>query len=590
MSSGGIKELKSLNKYFFKYKWLFLGGVLFVSLSNYFAIYPASIVREAFDLIKSNLAQIKSGQDSNSLTTQITRFGLLILGMALLKGLFMFFMRQTIIVMSRKIEYDLKNEIFNKYQSLSASFYKRNNTGDLMNRISEDVSRVRMYVGPAIMYIVNLATMILLVVITMLNVNTKLTLFVMLPLPILSYLIYKVSATINKKSERVQSKLSLLSTFVQESFSGIRIVKAFAIEKKWQENFTKESDAYKDTALELARTDAKFTPSVAAIVGLSTIMIVFVGGSEALAGRVSPGNIAEFILYVNLLIWPITSLGWVSSLIQRAAASQKRINEFLNTPSDIVSTSNITPEFNQGIEFKNVTFKYPDTGIVALKNFNLKINPGETIGILGKTGSGKSSLANLLLRIFDVNQGEIYFGNKNIKSLDLSALRSKIGYVPQEVFLFSDSIKNNIAFGLKQEQLNMKAIHNAAKLASIHDSIIEFKEGYETIVGERGITLSGGQKQRISIARAIIKNPDLLILDDCLSAVDTKTETILLTNLYDFMKHRTSIVISHRINSVKNANRIIVIDDGEIIESGSHQELIALNGAYAQITKIQSLE
>lgn len=581
-----MKSLAYLNKYFSKYKVRLLWGVLFITLSNIAAVYPAVLVRKAIDYI--NLA-LKNNFSDDEFTYKLLMFVALIIGLALLSGFFMFLMRQTIIVMSRLIEYDLKNEIYEHYQKLDLAFYKKNNTGDLMNRISEDVSRVRMYIGPAIMYLVNTFVTVATVIFFMTSVNNKLTLYVLLPLPILSIVIYYVSNIINKKSTRVQAKLSALSTFAQETFSGIRILKAYNREKYIQEELEKESNDYKEKTLSLVKTEALFQPFMILMIGLSVVLTIFIGGMQAIEGNISVGNITEFVLYVYKLTWPFTALGWVTSLVQRAAASQTRINEFLKTQPEI-KTPTLTPSaINGNIEFKNVSFVYPDSGIKALDNISFKIEQGKSLAIIGKTGSGKSTIANVLCRLFDVNSGEILIDGKNIKTINLYSLRNQIGYVPQEVFLFSDSIANNIAFSagnLKSED----AIKQAAKDAAIYSNIIEFPQEFKTVVGERGITLSGGQKQRISIARAIIKEPQILIFDDCLSAVDTETEEEILNNLKRIMKGKTSIIISHRVSSVKNADNIIVLDEGRIVEEGTHSQLLEKNRTYFQLHQMQLLE
>lgn len=501
--------------------------------------------------------------------------------MALLKGVFMFFMRQTIIVMSRHIEYDLKNEIFDHYQTLPTSFYRRNNTGDLMARISEDVGRVRMYIGPAMMYGINMVTLFLMVIPFMFTINPKLTLYSLIPLPLLSMSIYFVNNIINRRSEEIQRSLSKLSTFVQEAFSGIRVLKAFVREEESALEFDKASDDYKDKSLKLTFVTALFFPLILALIGLSVIITVFVGSIEVMGGALSVGNIAEFIIYVNMLTWPVTSLGWITSIVQRAEASQKRINEFLNTKNDIVSQSNISAQLEGSISFKNVSFFYPDTGIRALRGINFEMKPGESIAIIGTTGSGKSTIANLVSRLYDVSSGEIFIDGIPIKDYNISSLRDQIGMVPQDVFLFSDTIKGNIAFG--NAELTMEQIEKAAADADLLDNIGDFPKGFETRVGERGITLSGGQKQRVSIARAIAKNPKILILDDALSAVDTKTENRILNALKIIMKGRTSIIISHRVSSAQLADKVIVLDDGVIIEQGTHEDLMGAEGSYRDL-------
>ena len=592
-----MNSLRYINKYFFKYKYQFFLGILFVTISNIFGVYAPKVVREAFDSVAINLTKYQSISELAEKTAFKSIFiksllflALTYIALALLKGVFMFFMRQTLIVMSRHIEKDLKNEIFNHYQNLNLSFYRNNNTGDLMNRISEDVSRVRMSFGPAIMYTINLIVLFILVISTMINVNAKLTLYVLIPLPFLSLGIYYVSSVINKKSEQVQRQLSVLSTWCQEAFSGIRVLKAYNREDFSWNKFDSECNEYKDRSIELVKTQALFFPFMLMLIGLSTLLTVYVGGKQAIAGEVSIGNIAEFIIYVNMLTWPVATVGWVTSIIQRAAASQERINEFLNTKPEIINPSEKIDEINGDIEFKNVNFTYENSGIRALKNISFRIKPGKTLAIIGKTGSGKSTISNLLLRLMDVNDGEIIIDGNNIKNLNINNLRSNIGYVPQDVFLFSDTIAQNIAFGKKTGSFDKEMIEQAAKDAVIHQNIINFKDQYETVLGERGITLSGGQKQRISIARAIIKNPKILIFDDCLSAVDTETEEKILENLKKIMKGKTTILISHRVSTVQHADEIIAIKDGEIIEKGSHQDLIDLKGFYFGLYEKQLLE
>lgn len=507
--------------------------------------------------------------------------GILILITALLRGVFMFFMRQTIIVMSRLIEYDLKNEIFEHYQSLPLSFYRKNNTGDLMNRISEDVSKVRMYFGPAIMYGITLFTLFLMVIPFMFSINFKLTIYSLIPLPILSIGIYLVNNIIHKRSEKIQESLSNLSTFVQEAFSGIRVIKAFDREEDINTQFEKESTDYKNKALKLTFVQAVFFPLIMSLIGLSVILTVYIGGIEVFNGNISTGTIAEFIIYVNLLTWPVAALGWITSIIQQAAASQKRINEFLKTKTDIISTDNLIEKLVGTIEFKNVDFTYPDSGIHALKNISFKINHGESVAIIGNTGSGKSTLANLICRMYDISSGSLKIDEQSIQKYNLSCLRSQIGFVPQDVFLFSDSIRNNIAFG--NPEMNEKKIIQAATDADLLNNIDDLPNGFDTQVGERGITLSGGQKQRVSIARAVAREPKILILDDALSAVDTKTENTILEAMTKIMKGRTSLIISHRVSSAKLASKIIVLHDGFIIEQGSHESLLEKDGTYKAI-------
>jgi len=583
-----VNDLAYLNKYLFKYKYHLILGTLFIIIANYFSIMPAVLVRYSFDLLKGNyeLFKLFDGFDLQTdayalFAKSIWILGILILISALLRGIFMFFMRQTIIVMSRIIEYDLKNEIFEHYQSLPLSFYRKNNTGDLMNRISEDVSKVRMYFGPAIMYGITLLTLFLMVIPFMFSINFKLTIYSLIPLPILSLSIYLVNNIIHKRSERIQESLSNLSTFVQEAFSGIRVIKAFDREEDINLQFEKESTDYKNKSLKLAFVQAVFFPLIMSLIGLSVILTIYIGGVEVFNGSISTGVIAEFIIYVNLLTWPVAALGWITSIIQQAAASQKRINEFLEKKTDIISTENLEKNLAGTIEFENVDFIYPDSGIHALKNISFKVNQGESVAIIGNTGAGKSTLANLICRMYDISSGSLKIDGKSIQKYDLSCLRSQIGFVPQDVFLFSDSIRNNIAFG--NPGMNEEKIIQAAKDADLLNNIADLPNGFDTRVGERGITLSGGQKQRVSIARAVAREPKILILDDALSAVDTKTENTILEAMAKIMKGRTSLIISHRVSSAKLASKIIVLLDGSIIEQGSHEDLLEKNGTYKGI-------
>lgn len=594
-----MKQLSSLNKYFWKYKWLFFLGILFVVLTNYFRILAPQltgyIVNSVVDTISGKASTIDiSSYDysvkklidwfNKSTTNKVLLTGVTLLILAIISGFFMFLMRQTLIVMSRHIEYDQKNEIYKKYQSLSASFYKTNFTGDLMNRISEDVSRVRMYTGPAVMYFINLAAVIGFNVFFMLKSSHKLTFVALAPLPILAVVIYFVNSIINKKSESIQSLLSSLTTNAQESYSGIRVIKSFGQEKSMYGFFTKNSQAYMDNAIGLAKTEAIYFPSMALLIGLSTLITIMVGCLDVVNNvpGANVGKIAEFVLYIQMLTFPVSAIGWTASMTQRAAVSQRRINEFLLHPSSTHNKANKKPFSLQGkIEFTNVSFTYAHTGIQAIKNFTLQINKGEKIAIIGKTGSGKSTIAQLMLNMYQPQVGKILYDDVAIENISYDDLRNQISYVPQDVFLFSDSVKNNISFGV--EKVTMENIMDAAKQASIHNEIEQFENGYETIIGERGVTLSGGQKQRISIARALIKQPKMVIFDDCLSAVDAKTENEVISNLYAYLQNKTAIIITHRIFSLFNFDKIVVIEDGSIVEQGNHADLIQNNGYYAQM-------
>jgi ATP-binding cassette subfamily B multidrug efflux pump len=588
-----VKPLLRLNKYLLKYKGYILLGIIFTVISNFFVIIPAQLVRIAIDYVVESFSyfQVIEGEAigifARSLFLKyILIFGVLILVMALLRGFFLFLIRQTIIIMSRLIEYDMKNEIFEHYQNLPLSFYRRNSTGDLMARITEDVSRVRMYLGPAIMYGLNLLILFPMVIGYMLSVNVELTLYSLLPLPVLSVSIYFVNNLINERSEKIQRSLSGLSTFVQEAFSGIRVLKAFVREEDSSRQFKEASLDYKDKSIRLTMVQALFFPLILALIGVSTILTVYIGGIQVIEGTIGYGVIAEFILYVNMLTWPVTSLGWVTSIIQRAAASQARINEFLDVENEIVSSEGLDTFIKGDLEVKNISFVYPDSGIKALDQISFSINSGESLAIIGTTGSGKSTIANLLMRMYDPDSGEILIDGKDIKAYDIAALRKQIGYVPQDVFLFSDTIGNNIGFGL--DTIPEGVVEKAAKDADVYTNIIDFPNGFETRLGERGITLSGGQKQRVSIARAIAKEPSILLLDDCLSAVDTKTENAILNALKEIMIKRTSIIISHRVSSAKLADKIIVLDDGKLVEQGTHEVLLEKKGVYAELYEKQT--
>ena len=583
-----MKELSHLNKYLVKYKYHILLGTVFTILTNFFQIVPAQMVRYALDLVVNNVTLYEQleGFDLQadilkSFTGSILIYALVILVLALTRGFFLFLVRQTLIVMSRLVEFDLKNEIYKHYQTLPLSFYRKNNTGDIMNRISEDVSRVRMYLGPSIMYGLNLMVLFLMLIPYMFSVNAELTLYALSPLPLLSFSIYYINNIINKRSEEIQKSQSDLSTFVQEAFSGIRVLKSFVREKDSVSKFTDASDDYKVKSLKLTQINAMFFPLIMALIGLSNILVIFIGGKQVIAGEITYGNIAEFIIYVNMLTWPVTALGWVSSIAQRAAASQKRINEFLKVENDILSEENLDIELKGKIEFDHVGFTYETSGVTAIDDMSFKVNPGESLAIIGTTGSGKSTIANLICRMFDVTKGDIRIDDHKIDSINPEVLRRQIGYIPQDVFLFSDSITSNIAFG--SQNISEEKVMQAAKDADLYDNIMDLPDKFETVLGERGITLSGGQKQRVSIARAIARNPKILILDDALSAVDTKTEHIILNSMKRIMVDRTSIIISHRVSSAKLANHILVLDQGNIVERGTHAELMKLEGAYKRL-------
>jgi len=591
-----MKELSVLNKYFIKYRWRFLLGIIFVALSNFFRVLQPQMIREALDLVVENIGLygLFRGTDLqndffNMLGRYLMYFGVLVLLLALMMGLFMYFMRQTIIVMSRLIEYDMRKEIFAHYEKLDLAFYKRNNTGDLMSRITEDVNKVRMYLGPAVLYGINLSTLTVLVISSMISVSPKLTLYCLAPLPFLSLSIYYVSNLINQRSEIIQRQLSHLNSTAQEVYSGIRVVKSYVQEWPMIRYFAQESEDYKEKALDLARINALFFPLMLLLIGASTLLTVYIGGRQVVAGTITPGNIAEFVIYVNMLTWPVTAIGWIASIIQQAAASQKRINEFLNTEPTIGSKTQVASRPLEGrVTFDKVSFTYPDTGIQALKNISFDLLPGQKMAIVGRTGSGKTTVADLLVRMYDVTKGQILIDHKNIQEHDLANLRQNIGYVPQDVFLFSDTIANNIAFG--RRDADRASIEAFARHAAVYDDIQGLSEGFETLVGERGVTLSGGQKQRVSIARALIKEPNLVILDDSLSAVDTNTEKQILGYFNTVLANKTAIIITHRIYSSLEFDKIIVLEDGEIAEAGTHEELLLNKGYYADMYERQSLE
>ena len=577
-----MKELQYLNKYFIKYKYRFLLGLFITIIAQIFSLFTPELIGNSIKVIEDYVKS--STKDVELLKVSLLKNIFYILITTIIAGFFTFLMRQTLIVMSRYVEFDLKNEIFNHYQNLSQSFYKRNRTGDLMNRISEDVGKVRMYVGPAVMYSLNTLMRFTIVVIYMYNISPKLTLYSLLPLPLLSYSIFKISSEIHKRSGAFQQNLSNLFSFTQEIFSGIRVIKAYAIETKKQEEFIDLTQQSKTKAMDLAKVNSLFGPLMILLIGLSNLVVVFVGGSMYINGDpeiASIGVIAQFILYINMLTWPVASLGWVSSLVQEAEASQKRINEFLKEEPEIKNTTTEHTKIDGTIAFENVSFTYEDTNIQALNNISFSIEKGKTLAILGKTGSGKSTILTLISRLYDTTSGHILMDNKSIKEVNLYDLRNQISVVPQDAFLFSDSIKNNIKFGNKNA--TDEEVIEAAKKAVVHENIITFNEQYETVLGERGITLSGGQKQRVSIARALIKNAPILLLDDCLSAVDTETEETILNNLLAYCKDKTTIIVSHRVSSAKNADQIIILEEGKIIEQGTHNQLLDNNGYYKQL-------
>ena len=589
-----MKNLRVLFKFFVQYKWHFLLGIVFVAASNYFRAWQPQVIREAldhvFDQVKLYQASDVAGKESilNEIGPSLLYFGGIVVLLAFIMGVFMYLMRQTIIVMSRLIEYDMRKEIFDHYQSLDLSFYRKNNTGDLMARISEDVSKVRMFLGPAVLYGINLMTLFIMVIYSMFKVNVELTLYTLLPLPILSLSIYYVSSIVHRKSTVIQTQLSQLNSAAQEVYSGIRVVKSYVQGPRFVSFFDNESQDYKTKSMALARVNAMFFPLMLVLIGVSTIIVIYVGGLQVARGEITTGNIAEFVIYVNMLTWPVTAIGWIASIIQQADASQKRINEFMHT-APLIKSGALSPyKLNGDIEFKDVSFTYSDTGIEAVHRLSFKIQSGDKIAIVGKTASGKTTIADLITRMFDVSNGQILIDGQDIRSYDLATLRKRIGYVPQDVFLFSDSVANNVRFGTPEASL--EKVHEFTKYSAIYEELNSLPEGFETRVGERGVTLSGGQKQRISIARAFIKDPDIVILDDALSAVDTKTEQKILGYLNNALSNRTAIIITHRIYSSLDFDKILVLEGGTIIEQGTHDQLIDRGGVYYDLFQQQSLQ
>ncbi|WDT68253.1 ABC transporter ATP-binding protein [Cloacibacterium sp. TD35] len=558
-----MNSLKTLNPYFWKHRVLLFWGLLFIIASNFFAIYQVQFVGKSVDVIKSVLD--KKSVDKELLFNTLLINGAIIVGTSVLSGVFRFMMRQTIIVASRRIEYELKNKIYRHYQELSLTTYKKTTIGDLLNRLSEDVVAIRMYLGPGVMYVVNLVILLVITSIYMLMTNVQMTLWTLIPLPILSFLIYKVSSIINRKSKIMQKSQSAISTFVQDSFSGIRVVKFFNKEKYIEKNYGEKVKDYQDKALDLAKTEAYFFTIILFVIGLLNVAILYIGGKNYFEGKLTVGTIADFFMYINILIWPFSMVGWVSSVNQRAAASMTRVNEFLDIKSEIVNKNFDQYEIKGDIEFRNVSYTYPNTGIKALENLSFKLEAGKFMAIMGKTGSGKSTIALLLCRLIDPDEGEILIDGKNLKDHNLELYRKHIGYIPQESYLFSDTIENNIGFAIDQPTHDL--VEEFAKKADVHKNIVEFKDQYKTMVGERGVMLSGGQKQRICIARALIKKPEILIFDDSLSALDTETEENILQNIEKDIKSCTSIIITHRESSAKRADFILNLSDLDATEN-----------------------
>ncbi|MES2589418.1 MAG: ABC transporter ATP-binding protein [Bacteroidota bacterium] len=582
-----MKSLSYLNKYIIKYKWRLFFGVIFMILSNYFGVEMPKLVKNSVNDFLGNISQ---NRDFNSILMLSMKLAGIYILLSVLKGFFLFLTRQMIIIVSRYIEFDLKNEIYQQYQRLNFSFYKTNRTGDLMNRISEDVSQVRMYLGPGWMYTINLAILFVMVVFTMMKINVTLTLIVLVPLPIMSILIYKVSSKMNKLSKEVQEEQSLLSTIVQESFSGIRVIKAYIREREVQAKFNVSSEEFKNRNMRLVMVNALFMPTIVFLIGLSTLLTIYYGGILTYSKEITPGDIVAFVFYVNMLTWPFASVGWVTSINQRAAASQARINEFLKIKPEIVNPSQEKLGNIEEIRFENVSFSYSNSGIEAIRNLSFTINKGETLGIVGRTGSGKSTILNLLTRLVDPSEGKIYVNNKDLKTINLDDFRNQSGAVLQDVFLFSDTIGNNIKFGLNSDDVTEEDLIEVAKTAHVYHNIVEFNDGFDTLLGERGVNLSGGQKQRVSIARALIRKPKLLLLDDCLSAVDTETEDIILKSLEAKFNDNLTVIVSHRVSSLRFADKIIVIENGEKVEEGTHEELLASGGIYEEMYHKQLAE
>lgn len=590
-----MKELAKINAYLWKYKWRLVLGVMFVAAQNYFRILIPPQFRKALDSAMSSLQAYRETTDSlekenivNAVTSDLMYYALFVIGFALVMGFFMFMMRQTVIVVSRFIEYDLRKDIFSHYEELDSSFYSRNTTGDMMSRITEDVSKVRMYLGPGILYCLNLVTLFVLAIYYMYNVNPKLTLYALAPMPFLSVSIYLVSSYINKKSEIIQIQLAKLTSISQEVYSGIRVIKSYVKESQFQKYFQKETNDYKIKSMDLAKVNALFHPLMMLLVSGSILLVVLVGGIEVSKGNITHGNIAEFIIYVTMLTWPFTAIGWIVSIVQQAEASQKRINQFLNTTPEITNNTNKRTDINGHILFDKVSFTYSESGIKALDNVSFEVKKGEKLGIIGRTASGKTTIANLMLRLDEVSGGRIMIDGQNINDIHLNDLRESIGYVPQDSFLFSDTIAKNVAFG--KASAKESEIIDITKSAAVYDDIMNLPEQFETVIGERGVTLSGGQKQRISIARALVKNPDIIILDDCLSAVDTTTEQQILGHLNNELGNKTCLIITHRIYKHLVFDKIIVLDEGKLVEYGTPEELIRQEGFYYDLLQKQQYE